>query len=625
MLERRSVMGAGVIPGQVDSKGRYVPTAAERTAYQAARIPWADQVVYGYYTLGFLCGLLGVYTILNGLWKLRVRYSIGTKSKIYVNVTSLLRMLTYPQLPHLQWLTWIWTFGPLGPNILLFAGLIFATGFTFINEYYYYPPFYGSAPLYLRSEWIAMATLPFVYVLGSKRNIISVLTGVSHEKLQVLHQGSAFNFTYMSLVHTVAACIRAIRERGLKGTLAVNEVYVSGFVALAPLLILFAGALPPFSRKSFYESFYWIHIVMAVFFAGAMFWHGYQTLDSDAYMIAAIVLFLTSATTRLVFIILNNPVLHRAHVELLNNETIKMVVPTLYINWSAGQHVFIRFMGMGWRSLDSHPFTIANSPLALASIRDGDLEKSNTLHPALAKVNAKGSVKEMVFLLKPLSGFTKDLYHKAKSGQSQYKVLIDGPYGDANVGQDLEAFDRVLILTGGTGITWALSVLSDLVNREDGNAREITLVWAVKKISSMKWFERELQFIRTNHPNVHIQHYVTVESLTQLPAIPSPSADHSDPAGSSEDDTPSTGKRLNLVGSSKSDRDWNWNQGRPNLPNIIERTVATTQGSLAIAACGPPQFLTDCSNAVTKAQIGILTGSYPNVNEVYLKSESYGW
>ncbi|WWD04408.1 hypothetical protein V865_002477 [Kwoniella europaea PYCC6329] len=624
MLQQRSVMDAGVIPGQVDSEGRYVPTAAERTAYQAARIPWADQVVYGYYTLGFLCGLLVVHTILNGLWKLRVRYSYGTKSKVYVNIISLLRMLTYPQLPHRQWLTWIWTFGPLGPNILLFAGLIFATGFTFINEYYYYPPFYGSAPLYLRSEWIAMATLPFIYVLGSKRNIISVLTGVSHEKLQVLHQGSAFNFTYMSLVHTIAACIRAIRERGLKGTLAVNEVYVSGFVALAPLLILFAGALPPF-RKSFYESFYWIHIIMAVFFAGAMFWHGYQTLDSDAYMIAAIALFLTSATTRLVLIILNNPVLHRAHVELVDNETIKMVVPTLYISWSAGQHVFIRFMGMGWRSLDSHPFTIANSPLALASIRDGDLEKSNTSHPDLTKVNAKGSMKGMVFLLKPLSGFTKDLYHKIKSGHTQYKVLIDGPYGDAHVGQDLKAFDRVLILTGGTGITWALSVLQDLVYRKDGNGREITLVWAVKKISSMKWFERELQFIRTNYPNVHIQHYVTGESLTQLPAIPSPSPDQSDPAGSSEDDTPSTEKQMNLVGSSKSDRDWNWNQGRPNLPNIIERTVATTQGSLAIATCGPPQFLTDCSNAVTKAQIGILTGGYPDVNEVYLKSESYGW
>ena len=30
-----------------------------------------------------------------------------------------------------------------------------------------------------------------------------------------------------------------------------------------------------------YEAFWYVHMVMAIFFLGAMFWHGYQTLDSE--------------------------------------------------------------------------------------------------------------------------------------------------------------------------------------------------------------------------------------------------------------------------------------------------------------------------------------------------------
>ncbi|WRT69878.1 uncharacterized protein IL334_006869 [Kwoniella shivajii] len=579
-------------PGRMDSKGRYVPTSSEMTAYQAARIPWADQVKYGYYTLEFLSGLLAFYTILNAFWRYRVRY--GISSTLYIRLSAISRLFTYPQIPRYQdYLSWLWIFGPLGPNLILFAGLVFASCFTFINEYYYYPPFYGSAPLYLRSEWIAMATLPFVYVLGSKRNIISVLTGVSHEKLQVLHQGAAFNFTYMSLVHTIAACIRAIRERGLGGTLKVNEVYVSGFVALAPLLVLFIGALPPF-RRPFYETFYWIHIVMALFFAGAMFWHGYQTLDSDAYMIATIVLFLSSITWRFIMTILNNPVFHRAKAELIDDETLKLVIPTIFIDWSAGQHVFLRFISV--QPFDSHPFTISSMPTPSCHDQNRSRNQERT----------------MVFLLKPLSGFTGTLFDKVQNGEVDFRVLVDGPYG--GVGNDLRAFDSVMICTGGTGITWALSVLEDLAwNGKKG--QEINLVWAVRKLSATKWFENELTFIQSQFPHINIQLNVTSDSSEKA-------KQHLTATSSSTDNgTPITEKDITL----EEKHNLSILSGRPDLQRLIQQRASSTQGALAIATCGPASFLADCANAATKAQIGILTGRYPDLTEVYLKSESYAW
>lgn len=80
-------------------------------------------------------------------------------------IKAIARLLAYPQLPERRpytWMNYIITIGPMGPNVLLFLFLIFVTLFCFVNKYYYRPPFYGSAPIALRSEWLAMATLPFL-------------------------------------------------------------------------------------------------------------------------------------------------------------------------------------------------------------------------------------------------------------------------------------------------------------------------------------------------------------------------------------------------------------------------------------------------------------------------------
>lgn len=157
-------------PGYTDSKGVYVPTDDEVTAYQAARIPWADHVKYGYWALYLLAGLLVLFTIISLLWRYRLRSKSG--SKVYNKAAAASRAMTYPQLKPSRALSLMWTFGPLGPNILIFIGLLFSSCVTWIAKYYYYAPFYGSAPLFLRSEWIAMATLPFlVYALSRNLGI----------------------------------------------------------------------------------------------------------------------------------------------------------------------------------------------------------------------------------------------------------------------------------------------------------------------------------------------------------------------------------------------------------------------------------------------------------------------
>lgn len=103
-------------------------------------------------------------------------------SSFHLKVMAISRALTYPRLPYpiARFINYLWAVGPLGPNILLFILLIFTSFYCWINEWHYRPPFCksslrltpgsnadfrsldGSPPVAMRSEWIAVALLPFL-------------------------------------------------------------------------------------------------------------------------------------------------------------------------------------------------------------------------------------------------------------------------------------------------------------------------------------------------------------------------------------------------------------------------------------------------------------------------------
>ncbi len=159
---------------------------------------------------------------------------------------------------------------------------------------------------------------------------------------------------------------------------------------------------------------------------------------------------------------LNNPTLHMATIEPNSNDTVKVTIPTHTLKWSAGQHVFLRFIGVN--GMETHPFTVAS--IAPDSI------KKYTLVP-----------RQMVFLIRPQTGFTRRLFNAAHSqkGHIQYKVLVDGPYG--GTGADMRAFDNVMITVGGSGICWGLPIVQDLVFNDPKPSRQIELIWVIRDAS----------------------------------------------------------------------------------------------------------------------------------------------
>ena len=75
---------------------------------------------------------------------------------------------------------------------------------------------YGSPPLAIRSGMMAVALLPWIVALSSKANLITMVTGISHERLNVLHRWAAYICLVLSILHTVPFYITPVWDKGAR-------------------------------------------------------------------------------------------------------------------------------------------------------------------------------------------------------------------------------------------------------------------------------------------------------------------------------------------------------------------------------------------------------------------------
>jgi predicted ferric reductase len=109
------------------------------------------------------------------------------------------------------------------------------------------------------------------------------------------------------------------------------------------------------------------------------------------------------------------------------------------------------------------------------------------VHPfTIASVGGDG----MLLMCKKTGSWTNKLYDLATGGNSaeknvtarNVKVILEGPYG--GIGHTMmDGFSGALFVTGGSGITFALAAIQELIQKDmDGksNVRVIDLVWCVQ-------------------------------------------------------------------------------------------------------------------------------------------------
>ncbi|KAF8174796.1 hypothetical protein K438DRAFT_1908841 [Mycena galopus ATCC 62051] len=399
-----------------DASGGYDFSAMTEEQRQLIGTRWHNWYTadwdYGQTTLAFFCAAILASAILNTASRLRARSKISGQGKplpgFADKLTAAFRYTTARQF-HLSVTGW---YAPPLAAILGVSGMfIFVMSMMLaVRPFYWLNDAMGmSPPIATRSGWMAIAIMPFMIAFATKINFVGLLTGTSHEKLQVFHRWSAVFMYIALLVHTFPFIINNIRMSMMEVQYNTSPFYWSGIAALVPQTYLIALWWGIF-RNPYYEIFK----NTAGIFMAALFIHVNRTLTSWDYFWATLAIYGLAWLSRVARTIYTTGFGLLATVESVGPDLIKLIVrvPKSF-KWAPGQHVFVRILGLGVHALTSHPFTISS-------------------------------------------------LHTSVTGKATWKsrVVVDGPYGGLHV--PLKVYERVYLLAGGSGATFTLPLFADL-------------------------------------------------------------------------------------------------------------------------------------------------------------------
>jgi ferric-chelate reductase len=550
--------------------------------------------------------------------------------------TAAFRKLTYPQVTPVRSAFWL-KIPPFGTIILLLGYLGFILALEYINNSV--PGAQHYAALGIRPGWLAIAQMPLLILLAGKNNLIGLVTGVSYERLNILHHWVARGILLMATLHigyqTYGWNLYGLRQLEWSTDICIT----TGLAAYVLLCWLNLSTLAPF-RNFGYEFFVFQHLITFFGFIIAIMIHLPSTaLYSRVYIWIPIGLYLFDRLVRTLRSMVNNIHPGQATLEVLAGGVTRIRVQSRVKRWSPGAHVLLAIprYGVG----QSHPATIASTPTS----HNGDL----------------------LFILKAQKGFTKNLLKSANSSREsllsgtkgemaiQQKTdvtFIDGPYG-ASQG-DFACFDTVLLIAGSTGVTFTLPILLDLACRANERSRKLPVrrvefVWIIKNASHISWISEELQAAFTAFQQTAIDLKVKIfvtrdERLTDLSMTGHQGHGTKIMATQSDNSTGNpveiTNAEASHTGDSTPPSAINYSStqpapneklrpleyaaielGRPVFRPMMSDLVARAEGETGVVVCGPLGL----STTVRMTVASLIGRKTTDMHGIYLHVEGFSW
>lgn len=131
---------------------------------------------------------------------------------------------------------------------------------------------------------------------------------------------------------------------------------------------------------------------------------------------------------------------------------------------------------------ESHPLTILNAPAPVSSISSRTLTLGSRAVGDWSKALYAYAQREKDLILSTME--TEKLQNSQTVGVP-VQVMIDGPYGGCSI--DLGEYESVLLFGGGSGVTFTLGMLDDIVGRVVKFARKggertkrIEFAWCIR-------------------------------------------------------------------------------------------------------------------------------------------------
>lgn len=556
--------------------------------------------------------------------------------KLAVIFTAIIRKTSYPQITPVRGSFWLMV-PPFGMIVVVLGYLGFIMALEHIKNNV--PGAQHYAALGTRAGWLAIAQLSLLVLLAGKNNLIGLLTGMSYERLNVLHRWAASGMLLLATLH-VGYQNDGWNQYGLRHLeWSTDTCPPTGLGAYVLLCWLNVSTLAPF-RNFCYEFFVFQHLVTFFGFIIAIMLHLPSTaLYTRVYIWIPIGLYLFDRLIRTQRSMCNNIRPGQATLDVVSGGVTRVRVKTNVERRSCGAYVLLSIprYGIG----QSHPATIASTPTS----HNGDL----------------------LFILKGHTGFTKDLLNSAKSSttsllaskkegtaipQKSHVAFIDGPYG-ASQG-DFACFDTILLIAGSTGVTFTLPLLLDLANRatkltKQLPVRQVEFLWVIRNAEHISWISEELQsaFTKLQQAGIDVKIRIFVTRDDCLAELPSAShelhdnrtaatslnepirypynATENDISGSEATTRPSlsncvtvdpvVNEKVNILECASIEL------GRPAFQPMISDIVARADGEIGVAVCGPLGL----SISAMRTVASLVTRQVTAGQGIYLHVEGFSW
>ena len=169
----------------------------------------------------------------------------------FATITAMARETSYLQITPTKKVLWF-RVPPMGTLILLVTYLAFILALEFVNDSVQGAQFWQARGV--RAGWLAVAQMPLLILLVGKNNLITLTTGVSYERLNILHRWTARAMLLLTIFH-FGFQSRAWSQYGvMQLEWSTDDCPPSGIAAFAVLLWMNLSTLAPFRYWS-YEFF----------------------------------------------------------------------------------------------------------------------------------------------------------------------------------------------------------------------------------------------------------------------------------------------------------------------------------------------------------------------------------
>ncbi|KAI1750807.1 ferric reductase NAD binding domain-containing protein [Xylaria castorea] len=431
-----------------------------------------NEEILTYYAIS-LTALIAIFIM--GHWTRRLAWS-ASRSMIFQPITVLSRVIRKWSLRKLPGFT------SVGHAILVVIFVALNALFSF-----YRVDYSKLSNLASRFGWMATGNLAFVVFLALKNTPLAALTAYSYERLNGLHQIAGYTTLLYAILHGAMYTYYFIHAG--KTDILHEDIVTAGIVlGFAMFFTVFAGMT---LRRFKYELFYVVHLALFVVIVVTLGLHR-PSFDPDKTLIVTVFIAALWFSDRLIRVtrLAYNSINNEATIFPLPNGGTRIVLKKPMTRARPGKHCYVWLPHIA--TFETHPFTIvATEPLEL--------------------------------VINSYSGFTRDLHrHASKNPGAHLKVSVEGPYGTF---PDPMEYDKVVLVAGGSGATFAIGLAADMLRRmSTDSTKQIELIWATRGRDNMAWFTRQLNHIIAHEcaPKIALKLHLTRVETTEIASAPVP-------------------------------------------------------------------------------------------------------